>query len=509
MNKEKLILELAQNKVDELKNWKKVRYEGGRVYYETMRITHEIKNYPKDLQLLYLKYILEADFIIQDNLPSTAPDVTQELKGWVKKKIVNLKLLDATKDVANLVVKQKNDVTNKIFISHSSKDVKIVKSFVEKVLRLGLDIPAERVFCSSLEGFGIKSGQYMPDRLKEEINKSCLAILFISTNYKDSEICLNEVGAAWATLDKECVIPMLLPSVSFEDLGFLDLNRLGIRISQRNDIIKFVQDCKVQLNPNCDLQKLHVYIEDFLTTLNSVELEADLVEETISQEDNTEWNNCFSRNLYPFSTILRKAVPALNDGIHKIDSPKLQKQILIDLSKAKFLETFWYKCANGDYYVKKLIHLSSGNWLISSINWEVKISEMWICMDLSPQYEFILIKSEKQDPYKIDSDVGGDSYNIGILNDGTIVSQNELINGYAIINDESITLAEKEVEPRFRNNNAHWIFLVSSYHKAGYNADETIGFCKKLDAEEIAVNETNIMKFLKKLRNHPTVLMYN
>jgi hypothetical protein len=50
--------------------------------------------------------------------------------------------------------------------------------------------------------------------------------------------------------------------------------------------------------------------------------------------------------------------------------------------------------------------------------------------------------------------------------------------------------------------------LVSDYHKAGYNADETIEFCRKLDNGEIEVNEENILDFLRSLRNNPIVNMY-
>jgi len=46
---------------------------------------------------------------------------------------------------------------NKIFISHSSKDIDFVKSFVENILRLGLDIPPERIFCSSIEELKVES----------------------------------------------------------------------------------------------------------------------------------------------------------------------------------------------------------------------------------------------------------------------------------------------------------------------------------------------------------------
>lgn len=386
----------------------------------------------------------------------------------------------------------------KIFISHSSRDINYVKSFIENVLLLGLDIPSERIFCSSMESQGVKSGQYIPDRLKEEINKSSLALLFVSKNYKSSEICLNEVGAAWATLNKESVIPMLLPNTEFSELGFLDLSRLGLKSYEREGVLKLIQDCKDELNPNFNIEKLHKKIEDYLGEINKL-----IKQETTSLTKVDKETDCFTNNLYPLNEIIRKAIPAHKDGIHKIENIKIQNQILTDLSKAKFLRQFWYKHANGDYYVEKLSKLPTGNWLISAFNWEVKIVEMWVCMDSDLQYEFILIKSDELYPYKIDSDIGGTSYNVGILKDGTIVSENERQNGYAIINGETINLYEHGVEPRIRDDESHWIFLVSDYHKAGCNANETIEFCKKLDKGEIEVNEKNIYNFLRALKNNP------
>jgi hypothetical protein len=396
----------------------------------------------------------------------------------------------------------------KIFISHSSKDVDYVKSFVENVLVLGLDIPSERIFCSSMEGNGVKSGQYIPDRLREEINKSSLALLFISKNYKESEICLNEVGAAWATLSKDSVIPLLLPNTSFSELGFLDLNRLGLKVYEREGILKLIQDCKEELNPSLNIEKLHKKIEDYLTDIDKLyKSESDIELETDSEEVD-EWTDCFSNNLYPLNEIIRKAIPAHEDGIHKIIDTRIQISLLTDLSNAKFLKRFWYKHAGGDYYVERLRKLPTGNWLISTFNWEVKISEVWVCMDSEIQYEFILIRTDKIEPYKIDSDIGGTSHNVGVLNDGTIVSENERLNGYAIINGETIDLHQHGIEPRIRDDEAHWVFLVSDYHKAGFNADETIDFCKKLDKGEIEVSEENIYKFLRSLRNNPVVIRY-
>lgn len=391
---------------------------------------------------------------------------------------------------------------DKIFISHSSKDIDFVKSFVENVLQLGLDIPSDRIFCSSIEGQGVKSGQYIADRLREEINKSCLALLFISDNYKTSEICLNEVGAAWATLTKETVIPLLLPETDFSELGFLDLNRLALKIYHREGILKLIQDCKEQLTPSFNLEKLHDKIEIFISQTHIK------TNDTNEDEEVDEWTECFDNNLYALDEIIRKAIPANDDGIHKINDVRVRNEILNDLSNAKFLKKFWYKHSGGDYYVERIRKLPSGNWLISTFNWEIKVSEMWVCMDSELQYEFILLKSEKLEPFEIQSDIGGISYNVGVLNDGTIVSENERINGFAIIKGEKIKLSELGVESRVRQDKTRWVFLVSDYHKAGYNADETIEFCKKMDKGKIEPNPENIYEFLQSLRNNPIVIRY-
>jgi hypothetical protein len=392
----------------------------------------------------------------------------------------------------------------KIFISHSSKDIDIVKSFVENVLKLGLDVPADRIFCSSMEGQGVKSGQYIPDRLKAEINLSCLALLFISKNYKSSEVCLNEVGAAWATLPKENIIPLLLPNTDFSELGFLDLGRLSLKIYEREGILKLIQDCKEQLNPSFNLERIHDKIEVFIANVEKSTSQNNKEE----KEEIDEWTECFTNNLEALDEIIRKAIPAYNDGIHKIDDPKIQNQILNDLSVAKFLRKFWYKHSGGDYYVERIKKLPNGNWLISTFGWEIKIGEMWVCKDTELQYEFVLIKSEKLEPFEIQSDIGGTSFNVGVLNDGTIVSENERLNGYAVINGETINLSQFDIQPRLRQNKTRWVFFVSYYHKAGYNADETIEFCKKLDKGVVEVTPENIYNFLYHLKNNPILIKY-
>jgi hypothetical protein len=394
---------------------------------------------------------------------------------------------------------------NKIFISHSSLDKIYVQHFVEQVLKLGLDIPANRIFCSSLDGHGIQSGEYIPDKIREEILNANLIILFISKNYKQSEICLNEAGASWVTLDKRDVIPIILPDTNFNELGVLDLGRLAIEITQEEDILKFIQDSKSKLNNDFNLTRVIEKTRQFLSLIkNETKLMNISVPANIKVD---EWDECFTNNLIALDDIIRSILPTQHSGIHQIDDIKKQEKILHKLNKAPFIKHFWYRYSGGDFYVKNLKQLSNGNWLICN-NWEIKITEMWISMSDSTQYEFILIKSEGLNPFQIDSDVKGEGYHVGILQDGTIISEIERNNGYAIINDETIKVDDFNCEYRYRRKETNWVFLSSEYHKVGYNYKETIEFCKKLDNGKVIVNEQTLMKFQNNLNTHPTVLKY-
>ncbi|GEM65887.1 hypothetical protein SF1_38690 [Sphingobacterium faecium NBRC 15299] len=503
-NQEELVIELAKNKVQELSHWRNVRYDGGRLYYEVTRISDDLSHLATPFQIIYLDYILNAKFIIQDNLPSSAPDITEELKLWLKKKLLKVKL--QTLDMENNTQEEKL-LKNKIFISHSSKDQEIVKSFVYNILQLGFGISTDRIFCTSIEGQGVRSGEYIPDRLKLEIQQASLALLFISEHYKSSEICLNEVGAAWVSLEKTNVIPIMLPGVSFDRLGFLDVNRLGLKIASKSDLLQLIDDHKSQLNTNLSHAKIDSLIDDFLEKIKSVSTKKIIISNSVEKEE-SEWTKCYTNSLTPFHDVLREAIPQLGHGIHEITDSRVQNKIMILLSQSEFLEELWYKMADGDAYVEKIKKLSSGNWLFSGANCEIRISSMWISKEIEHQNDFILIRTEKLGPYKIQSDVGGEDYTVGILNDGTIVSNNEHSSGFAIINDDTIKLSDYDIELRNRDTEAHWIFFGSRFHKIGHNPDETIEFCKKLDSGEVEVNNIELSHFLRNLKNHPFVLAH-
>lgn len=107
----------------------------------------------------------------------------------------------------------------RIFISHASKDKELIGKFVDSILLLGMGIDSEIIAYTSREDTGVPAGDSIPQYIQDNIACADIILLMISDNYKNSEVCLNEMGAAWA-LNKH-IIQVLLPNTSFDKLGWL------------------------------------------------------------------------------------------------------------------------------------------------------------------------------------------------------------------------------------------------------------------------------------------------
>lgn len=111
----------------------------------------------------------------------------------------------------------------RFFISHSSQDIKLVRLFVDDILVKGLKIDDEEIYCSSMQGLGNLSGRDFIEEIKNALENAEVSFLIISENYKASEICLNEMGAAW--LSKSYVIPILVSPINFKTVGALNVQK--------------------------------------------------------------------------------------------------------------------------------------------------------------------------------------------------------------------------------------------------------------------------------------------
>lgn len=100
----------------------------------------------------------------------------------------------------------------KIFISHSSKDVRYVEKIIDLIVDMG--VREKQIFCSSVPGFGIPMDKDIYDYLAEEFSRTDVHVIFVlSRNYYKSIPCLNEMGAVWA-LKKE-YMTILLPHFDY------------------------------------------------------------------------------------------------------------------------------------------------------------------------------------------------------------------------------------------------------------------------------------------------------
>lgn len=116
----------------------------------------------------------------------------------------------------------------KIFISHASKDKDIISPFVDKILTLGCKIDEKDIYCTSIDGLGIKTGDDFREHIKRSLQLSDFVFLMVSQSYKQSEVCLNEMGAAWA-LEKR-VIPIIIDEINFNEMGLLYQVKQGMKI---------------------------------------------------------------------------------------------------------------------------------------------------------------------------------------------------------------------------------------------------------------------------------------
>lgn len=121
-----------------------------------------------------------------------------------------------------------------VFISHASADGVIIREFMDNILKNGLGLQDENIVCTSFSWTTAKPGNSIPDYIKENIEKASVVLAMVSKAYQKSEVCQNEVGAAWA-LDKGPIC-IVLPDSDYKELGWLLNLDKAIKINDQDSI---------------------------------------------------------------------------------------------------------------------------------------------------------------------------------------------------------------------------------------------------------------------------------
>ena len=133
-------------------------------------------------------------------------------------------------------IEQKNISPKKIFISHSSADVKYAAAVIELMESIG--VPENGIFCSSLAGYGIPLGENIYDYIREQLLEyNIKACIILSDNFYSSSTCLNEIGAiGFLKLNN---FQIFLPSFNLENMkGVLRSDIIGIKLDDDLDTLK-------------------------------------------------------------------------------------------------------------------------------------------------------------------------------------------------------------------------------------------------------------------------------
>jgi len=150
----------------------------------------------------------------------------------------------------------------KIFLSHSYRDKEIATKIVEKLLIKIFNINKQTdIFFTSKRETGIESSINWRNRIKTNLQDCDIFIAVITTNFKESEMCLAEIGAAWV-LNKK-IYPLIIPPIKYENFSPVIAELQADLLLNREDLESFINSLQMQLkdlfeigvHPNIDINK--------------------------------------------------------------------------------------------------------------------------------------------------------------------------------------------------------------------------------------------------------------
>ena len=243
-------------------------------------------NFPIDTGTLNLLGIARQIVpLINDNYKGIANVLTKAISGiktyqtipmppygqLVNKEVINLYSLRdimTTINILDSLIEESKPKQNsrKIFISHASADEIIVNAFVKEILLLGCHFTPQEIFCT-LDHTAIRTGEDFRDIIVDNMKNCDYVICFISENYKKSEVCQNEMGAAW-TLEDKRVLPFKFPNIKFSEIGFLNVVKQAADITDSSKL----DELYVELCEHYDVQQDLIHFNkrkaDFMKVVN-------------------------------------------------------------------------------------------------------------------------------------------------------------------------------------------------------------------------------------------------
>lgn len=116
-------------------------------------------------------------------------------------------------------------------------------------------------------------GEDIPSTIKESIRECRLFIMMVSPNYRKSEVCLNEMGAAWMCDGVKKII-LLLPSVDFDRMGWLISLQKATKLTDARGLDQIHDQIVASLSTKVQTSTWNRYKAYFLKQLEEIPADA-------------------------------------------------------------------------------------------------------------------------------------------------------------------------------------------------------------------------------------------
>ena len=216
----------------------------------------------------------------------------------------------------------------KVFISHKKEDKAYADALVNLInFIIGAD--GDKIFCSSVQGYGIKQSRDIMDELKAQFdNYEVFMIIIHSPRYYQSAVCLNEMGAAWVM------------GSQFSSFLTTDCKTEHMR--------GVINKEKIFIDPNDDPDMLEAHLNDFKNDLAAFFGKGAI--------DENKWANARKRFVNEVSSLTYESVAKTDvDLFETIYLPAFEQIFkLLDIDN---FQQWAYPCAiGGNTYLKGYIY---------------------------------------------------------------------------------------------------------------------------------------------------------
>ncbi len=126
-----------------------------------------------------------------------------------------------------------------IFISHASEDKKLAGALVE-LLRSALNLSADKILCTSVDGYRLPVGSDTDEALREAVLACKTLVGIVSPASRRSAYVLNELGARWGT--RKPLVPVTAGGVAPGELGGPVGKLNALNLSSRPSVQQLIGD---------------------------------------------------------------------------------------------------------------------------------------------------------------------------------------------------------------------------------------------------------------------------